>query len=156
MKQKMEEIVQRRLIDNYDKYYRLAYSYAHNQADALDIVQESAYKAILKCESIKKEKYVDTWIYRIVINTAVDFIRSKQKESLEIYEEDTGVYDKYEEYDLRQAMEKLDSAEKSIVILKYFEDLKLDEIADVMNENVNTIKSKLYRALKKLRVQLEV
>lgn len=152
----MEEIVQRRLIDNYDKYYRLAYSYAHNQADALDIVQESAYKAILKCESIKKEKYVDTWIYRIVINTAVDFIRSKQKESLEIYEEDTGVYDKYEEYDLRQAMEKLDSAEKSIVILKYFEDLKLDEIADVMNENVNTIKSKLYRALKKLRVQLEV
>lgn len=156
MKQKMVALVQKKLIDHYEKYYRLAYSYVHNEADALDIVQESAYKAILKSDSIKKEEFIDTWIYRIVINTAVDYIRSRQKEAFEVYEEDTGVCDKYEEYDLKLAMEQLDPTEKSIVILKYFEELKLDEIADIMNENVNTIKSKLYRALKKLRVQLEV
>ncbi|MSS62480.1 RNA polymerase sigma factor [Velocimicrobium porci] len=156
MKRKMEEAVQKKLIEHYDKYYRLAYSYAHNEADALDIVQESAYKAILKSDSIKKEEYIDTWIYRIVINTAVDLLRSRQKESLEVYEEDTGVYDKYEEYDLKQAIERLDPEDKSVVVLKYFEELKLDEIAAITNENVNTVKSRLYRALKKLRVQLEV
>ena len=90
------------------------------------------------------------------MNTAVDFIRSRKKESLEVYEEETGVYDKYEEYDLKQAMDRLDPADKSVVVLKYFEELKLDEIAEITNENVNTVKSRLYRALKKLRVQLEV
>lgn len=152
----MEEIVQKKLVEQYDKYYRVAYSYVHNEADALDIVQETAYKAILKSESVKSEDYVDTWIYRIVINTAIDFVRSRQKESLEVYEEDTGVYDKYEEYDLKQAMERLNPEDKSVVVLKYFEELKLDEIAEITNENVSTVKSRLYRALKKLRVQLEV
>ena len=156
MKQKMEKAIQKKLIEHYDKYYRVAYSYVHNEADALDIVQESAYKAILKSDSIKKEEYIDTWIYRIVINTAVDLLRKKQKESLEVYEEDTGVYDKYEEYDLKQAMEQLNPEDKSVVVLKYFEELKLDEIAKITNENVSTVKSRLYRALKKLRVQLEV
>ena len=42
-----EKIVEKLLIENYEQYYRLAYSYVHNEADALDIVQEGAYKAIL-------------------------------------------------------------------------------------------------------------
>ena len=62
--------MERALTEGYEKYYRLAYSYVHNEADALDIVQEAAYKAILKSDSLKEPQYVETWVYRIVINEA--------------------------------------------------------------------------------------
>ena len=44
--------------------------------------------------------------------------------------------------------------DKAVIELKYFEDMKLTEIAEVLNENVNTVKSRLYRGLKKLRLEL--
>ena len=67
---KKEQAVERALTEGYEKYYRLAYSYVHNEADALDIVQEAAYKAILKSDSLKEPQYVETWVYRIVVNEA--------------------------------------------------------------------------------------
>lgn len=54
-----EEVVQNALIENYEKYYRLAYGLVRSEADALDIVQESAYKAIMKSESLRTEEFVD-------------------------------------------------------------------------------------------------
>lgn len=67
--QKTEQI----LIDNYEKYYRLAYSYTRTQEDALDVVQESAYKAIRDCNKVENPNYISTWIYRIVVNTSIDY-----------------------------------------------------------------------------------
>lgn len=154
MKQNMEKAVHDKLIKNYEKYYRLAYSYVHNESDALDVVQESAYKAILKCDSLKNESYADTWIYRIVINTALDAIRKSSREQLGIEEDFASVNDTYDEYDLKTAINRLEPLDRSIVVLRFFEDLKLEQIADITNENVNTVKSRLYRTLKKLRVQL--
>ena len=154
MKQNMEKAVHKKLIENYEKYYRLAYSYVHNETDALDVVQESAYKAILKCDSLKNESYADTWIYRIVINTALDTIRKSSREQLGIEEDFASVNDTYDEYDLKTAINRLEPLDRSIVMLRFFEDLKLEQIADITNENVNTVKSRLYRTLKKLRVQL--
>ena len=77
---KKEQAVERALTEGYEKYYRLAYSYVHNEADALDIVQEAAYKAILKSDSLKEPQYVETWVYRIVINEACSFLRSRRTE----------------------------------------------------------------------------
>ena len=45
--------------------------------------------------------------------------------------------------------------DKAVIELKYFEDLKLEEIADILEENISTVKSRLYRGLKKLRIQLQ-
>lgn len=57
-----------------ENYYRLKYSYVRNPEDALDIVQESAYKAISSAESLKNPDYIKTWLYRIVVNTSLDFL----------------------------------------------------------------------------------
>ena len=110
---KKEQAVERALTEGYEKYYRLAYSYVHNEADALDIVQEAAYKAILKSDSLKEPQYVETWVYRIVVNEACSFLRSR-KESADV-----------------------------------------EEIAKILDENLNTVKSRLYRVMKKLRLNLE-
>ena len=67
------------LIEKYDRLYRLAYSYVYNEDDALDIVQESACKAICQCNSLKDPSKLYSWICRIVVNTTMDLLRSKKK-----------------------------------------------------------------------------
>lgn len=143
---------------NKERYYRLAYSYVKNSDDALDIVQESICKALSSINSLKEPDYIKTWFYRIVVNTSLDYLRKQKR--LVIVEEitcslDGGETDKYQDIDLHAALEALPDNYRSIVILRYFEDLRLEEIAYILNENVNTVKTRLYKALKKLRIEIE-
>lgn len=73
MRNRKEALIRSILLKNYQSYYRLAYSYVHQEADAMDIVQEGAYKAMLKAGSLREERYAGTWVYRIMINTAKDY-----------------------------------------------------------------------------------
>ena len=68
------------LIDQYERLYRLAYSYVHNEADALDIVQESACKAITQSKNLKDTEKHFPWLCRIVVKTSLDLLRSRTKE----------------------------------------------------------------------------
>ncbi len=153
--QKNTADTERILTDNYEKYYRLAYSYMRNEDDALDVVQESAYRAIRDCGKVKNKDYLSTWIYRIVVNTALDLLRKKKKETLTEELPEIPVADQYQETELRTILNQLDHKSKTIIILRYFEDLKLEDIADILGDNLNTVKARLYRSLKKLRLNLE-
>ena len=155
MKQKIEEQAESLLLNNYEKYYRLAYSYAKNESDALDIVQESAYKVLKDIKKLKDQSLLSTWIYRIVINTSIDFLRKRNNETVSIYDLEIPHEDQYQDDDPKEMIAFLNEEERTIVILKFFEDLKLEEIADALNMNVNTVKTRLYRALKKIRITLE-
>ncbi|MCR4956756.1 MAG: sigma-70 family RNA polymerase sigma factor [Lachnospiraceae bacterium] len=148
---RVEEII----LSEYNRYYRLAYSYVHNDADACDVVQNGAYKAIRASHTLKNIDYAGTWVYRIMLNEIFDFCRKRKFESLDDMEWERGEEDTYTDFDLHEALDTLSEEEKMIVELKYFEDMKLEEIADLMNINISTVKSKLYRSMKKLRVQLE-
>ena len=150
-----EKQVEHVLLSEYNRYYRLAFSYVHNEADACDIVQNGAYKAIRASKNLKNIEYAGTWVYRIMLNEIFDFCRKRKFESIEELNWEQGVEDTYEDFDLKVAMQSLSEQERMIVELKYFEGLKLEEISELMNLNVSTVKSKLYRSMKKLRVQLE-
>lgn len=143
------------LIAQYERFYRLAYSYVHNEADALDIVQESACKAITQCKNLKDTEKLLPWLCRIVVNTSLDLLRSQVKEQPAEELPETATEDKYEEFDLKEALDRLEPENRTIIILRYFEDMKIEDIALVVDENVNTVKARLYRSLKKLRVQLD-
>ena len=155
MKKNLEAEAEKILLTNYEKYYRLAYSYVNNEQDALDIVQESAYKVMKDISKVREPDYLSTWIYRVVMNTAVDFLRKRQKESIglegvEISEEAVSLED-----DPMELLKSLEEKDRTIVVLKVIEELKLEEIAVVLDLNVNTVKARLYRALKKLRIELK-
>ena len=152
-KDKKEQKIEQLLLENYNSYYRLAYSYVHNESDACDIVQNGAYRAILHSDTLRQEKYAATWLYRIMLNEIFRFVKKEQPLSLDVVEAEEGKEDTYENIDLQRALDMLPKEDKAVIELKYFEDMKLTEIAEVMNENVNTIKSRLYRGLKKLRVE---
>lgn len=153
-KNKMEELVEKQILDSYEAMYRLAYSYTHNEEDAMDVVQESAYRAIRYSGQVKQPEYVKTWLCRIVINTACTYLKERSNivplsELQENAKEDT-----YQDFDMLGALSNLEERERTIIILRYFEDRKLSEIAEILEENLNTVKSLLYRALKKLKVEI--
>ena len=143
------------LTENYERYYRLAYSYMRNEDDALDVVQESAYRAIRDCRKVRNKDYLSTWIYRIVVNTALDMLRRKKKENITEELPEIPVEDQYQDLGLRTVLNQLDDKSRTIILLRYFEDLKLEDIADIVGDNLNTVKARLYRSLKKLRLNLE-
>ena len=150
--------VEKYIIDNKDSFYRIAYSYTKNEEDALDVVQEAMYKALYSVENIKEVNYIKTWFYKILVRTSIDFIRKNRKYNnmtdIDLIDE-TGEYDKYTDLDLRRALEDLPIEYKSIIILRFFEDLKIEEVAIILDENVNTVKTRLYTALKKLKLKIE-
>ena len=62
--------------------------------------------------------------------------------------------DNYENFDLMESLDNLPDIYRSIIILRYFEDLKLQDIADILNENLSTVKTRLYTGLERLRIVL--
>lgn len=151
----MKKKVEQQFLHNYNNYYRLAYSYVKNENDAMDIVQESAYKTMKDYASLKNEDYINTWIYRIVINTALDYIRKSKKEIVGILGEEKAYEDTYINFDMIDLLDNLEEDAKTIIILRFFEEQKLEDIAEITGENISTVKSKLYRTLKKLKVDME-
>ena len=88
------------------------------------------------------------------MNTALDFIRKNQKEvAVEDFYE-AGREDSYQDFDTIEALKVLKKKKKTVVVLRFFEDQKLSEIARVLNENTNTVKTILYRSLRKLKLEL--
>lgn len=155
MRSRKETLVRSILLENYQSYYRLALSYVHQEADAMDIVQEGAYKAMRKAGSLQEERFAGTWVYRIMINTAKDYVK-KYRQDYEVLNEnmmDTKAHDP--DMDLREAVDKLPLQEKTLIILRFYEDKPLAEIAEILQENLSTVKSRLYRTLEKLRKELD-
>jgi RNA polymerase sigma-70 factor (ECF subfamily) len=151
----IQKKVEEQVLDSYEAMYRLAYTYVRNEEDALDIVQESVYKAIKNAAAVKQEAYIGTWLYRIVMNTAVDYIRKNRREEVTDSIQENGREDRYQDFDTLEALKILDEREKTVIVLRFFEERKLSEIAKILDENINTVKTVLYRSLKKLRIELE-
>lgn len=143
-----------------NRFYLFAYSYVKDRDTALDMVQTAIVNALSSLEKLQDSAYMKTWFYRILINVCLTELRkSKRAVPTDPSELPEGVAPEHTEpaelLDLYRAMESLSPAAKTIVTLRYFEDMKLNEIAEALGENVSTIKTKLYRALDKLKLQLE-
>lgn len=146
------------LVQKQAAHYRAAYSYTKNKEDALDVLQDSIEKALRSYGRKVKPEHLNAWFYRILVNTAIDHLR-RRKRVVPLAEQTLASLgaseDTYANLDLREALEALPEPYVGIVHLRFYEDMKIAEIADVLGENVNTIKTRLYRALKLLKVEME-
>lgn len=152
------ELIENIILEKYNQYYRLAFSYTHNEADACDIVQSGAYKALRSSNTLKNPEYAETWVYRIMLNECFGYLRQPKVLSYEAVQEENGMEagaeDRYRDVDLQRALDMLPDSDRAVIILKYFEDKKLEEIAEILDENLSTVKSRLYRSMKKLKSSL--
>lgn len=136
-----------------NKLYRTAFSYVQNQEDALDIYQDAIFEAYISLRKLKKPESFQHWITKILIFKAIDFIRKDSKhiltDNVELF---TGIYTENNmnliehSLDLTYAFSHLSTNYKTLILLRYYHDLSIHEIADILNYPEGTIKSHLYRA----------
>ena len=136
----LQQFVEDQILEQYPALYRLAFTYVKNPDDAMDVVQESVYKAMRGCAQVQNREAVRSWLC--------------SREVLTDILPESGREDVYAGPDLLRALDVLDERERTVVVLRFFQELKLHEIAQVTGENLNTVKTILYRSLKKLKAYL--
>lgn len=148
--------------ENKDRIYRFAYGYVKNQDIALDLVHESIIKAIQKRDTLKHEEYLKTWFYRILINECLGYLRKNKKvlfledvKDANLFEEMNNFIEKNEYIDLYDAIDELPPKLKTLIMLRYFEDMKLEDISKITKTNLSTIKSRLYKAIEILKLDMK-
>lgn len=142
-----------KLIMLYEKdLYRVAISIMKNDDDALDCIQDAILSAYNSIKKLSHEKFFKTWLIRILVNKCNDSLKKKQKvipygeiPSKAKYDENT------EKLDIRDALEDLEQELKIIVVLYYYEDMSIKDIAETLNIPEGTVKSRLSRARNKLK-----
>lgn len=145
---------------NQKKFYLLAYSYAGNEQDALDIVQNAVCRALQGYHSIKNMNYLSTWFYKVLVNESLSFLKKRQREvpMPEDAAEDCAFYEKAfepENEDLYDAVNRLPPDVQTVLKLRFYEEFSLKEIAEITNTNLNTVKARLYRGLKALNLEVK-
>jgi RNA polymerase sigma-70 factor, ECF subfamily len=139
--------------------YRMAFLYVKNESDALDVVQETAYRSFKTIKKLKESTYFKTWLIRIAINCSLDLLKKQRNISPMSPEyEDEIIGEVNEDIELKvtveDLMEYLNEEEKSVVILRFYEDLTINDISLVLDIPLGTAKTILYRSLARLRKSL--
>lgn len=152
-KEMEEEAFFNHLSSEQRKLYSIAFSYMRNEADALEIVQEASCKAWMKRKKLKDEQAFAPWLIRITINCCMDELRRKKRifpvEALR--EEAAQEMQSNDRIDLEQAMDRMKTKYRHVVMLKYYQDMTTAEIAKVLRKPEGTIKTWLREGLKQLR-----
>lgn len=157
----------RELVEAYKrKFYGLAFEYTRNHADAEDISQAAFIKVFRSIGTFKKGSSLNSWLYRIVVNTAIDHIR-KRPFFPENYAESDGeaaalaVQDPARQAEAILLRVKIDAAldavserERAAFLLRHDHGLSLQEIAEVLEVSVGSVKSYLFRSARKLQKEL--
>ncbi|MBP1947421.1 sigma-70 family RNA polymerase sigma factor [Virgibacillus litoralis] len=138
-----------------EKLYKTAFLYVRNKEDALDVLQETIYKAFVSIKQVKQPQYFHTWLTKILIRTAYDFIRKRKKVVLDENIIDimpdkpsTNIEDKL---DTLNAVNRLNKDYQTVIILFYYHDLTIYQISETMAKPENTIKTYLRRAKMELK-----
>ena len=146
-----------KLFKDYEQdIYKMAFIYVKNQNDALDVVQETAYRSFKTIKNLRKPQYFKTWLIRIAINCSLDLLRKRQKvvQLKPEFEENISsdiTDDIALEITVSDLIDRLNEIEKGVVILRYYEGLTFKEVSETLDIPLGTAKTILYRSLKKLR-----
>ena len=151
----LEKRFEKSVIENKEGFYKLAYCYVKNHHDAMDVLQESILKGYSNLSKINDENAIDKYLNRIIINTAIDFIRKNSKIIFTDSECFKEKIDDFYENDINYAVEDLEPELKSIIVLKYFHGYKISEVAEILDISVSTVKNRMHKALKQLRVEIK-
>ena len=144
-----------------NKLYQGAYSWCHDRALAEDLVQECLLKAVSSKSEVKDLKYLDTWLFRILINTWHDYLKKqKSLENLDDYAF-SSISDIENEYltgelvsMVRQEISKLPIALREIITLSDYSGFSYQQVGDILDVPIGTVMSRLYKARRTLEKRL--
>jgi RNA polymerase sigma factor (sigma-70 family) len=158
------------LIKRHQRFvFTLALRFTKNREDAEEVAQDCFVKAYRSLSSFQQQSKFSTWLYSIVYTTAMTFLRKKRVDTSSIDDEETylqlenkpgsfdehNVENKSRSYYLNQAIGQLLPDDAAIITMFYKGEQSLEEIAQVMGIEANTVKVKLFRARQRLKEKLE-
>lgn len=169
------------LVERYkDKVFRLLGRYCRDPMECEDLAQDVFMKVFRKLDTFNHESAFFTWLYRITVNAATDFLSRASRRRLRLVEDEAvlddgarkqggnhGARDRDPQSPAaplmreelatvtRQIVDKLPEKYRTILILREFEDLSYNEIAEVLKCNLGTVESRLFRARQRFKDQLE-
>jgi len=135
------------------KLYLIAYAITKDPYLADDVMQETFIKISEKYLQLKDASHIMTWTTRILINECKDQFRRNKHVHLDIDEITETLFVEFNDEDIKffDMIKGLNPDERQIISLKYFEKLKIDEIAIILKMPASTVKTRLYRTLDKLK-----
>lgn len=158
------------LVTEQQRYvYSIAMTITKDPTDAADLTQDALIRLIRAIGSYRGETKLSTWLYRLVVNLGIDRMRRRGAPPIRLDDDDAdidvasenpdhdvaGVAERGEEAQLvRAAVAQLPDAQRLALTLHYFEDLRYEDIADVMGLPINTVKSHIRRGKERLAVLL--
>ena len=158
-----EETLYATLVDKYKSYaFTIALKVVENRAEAEEVAQDGFIKAFNYLSKFNRQAKFSTWLYRIVFNTAISYKR-KNKQQFQSIENNIAVYSEGADSELEkddkrifvaQAMEKLSDADRVAVQLYYIKEYSLEETAEMLGQNINTLKVRVHRARQRLADEL--
>lgn len=162
------------IVDIYkDKIYQLCYRMLGNVHEAEDIAQEAFIRAYVNIDSFDTNRKFSTWLYRIATNLTIDRIRKKKPdyyldaevagtEGLTMYSQiaadgvlpEDAIVSLELSNTIQQKILKLPDKYRTVIVLKYIDELSLIEIGEILNIPVGTVKTRIHRGREALRKQL--
>ena len=163
-----------KLIKEYKKTaYNIAYRYVNNVQDAEDLSQDAILKAYKSIKSFNMKSSFKTWLYRIVVNTCLDYRKKKSIDAVSMEKEYSSEFSEYriqykdnspgpeemlEKKEQRNyimhMIDNLDDKLKDAVILRDIQNFSYEEISEILECNLGTVKSRISRGRDKLKEQL--
>jgi RNA polymerase sigma-70 factor (ECF subfamily) len=149
-----------RLVERYQRdVYRLCYRYVNNHPDASDMAQEAFLRAFRAIGKFRGESSFSTWLYRITVNTCLNFRSARKAPTAELPETlpdpSESQADSVERDEMhakvRAAVARLPEKQRATLILKVYHDLTHEEVAVILGSSVGTVKANVFHALGNLR-----
>ena len=146
-----EEIVVRHM----QTAYYVALAFLHNHQDALDISQEAFIRAFRKIKKYDTKRPFFPWFYRILKNLCIDHYKHRRRLN-EVPLENVRVLEvEQEDREMKKAIwkgiDELPDEQKEIIVLRYFQQLSYQEIAEILDKPIGTVMSSLHYAKKRLK-----
>lgn len=163
------------LVSRYKKkIYYIAYDITGDHHEAEDISQDVFMKVYHSLNTFRRDAKVSSWLYQIAVNTSIDSLRKKSskpavpmgefdqvnsQESLlaagtHSFDPEKSAESVQMQHHISQALQKVSTKERTVFVMCHYNNLKLNEIAEILKITVGTVKSLLFRAIRKLRKEL--
>jgi RNA polymerase sigma-70 factor, ECF subfamily len=154
------------------RVFSMIYNMVHNEQDAWDLAQDSFVKAWKSIKRFRGRSSFYTWLYRVVMNVTIDWVRKKQVKPAAEFNDATQLkeidpasktvpkadalpYETMERSEIReridQAVAQLTPEHRAVILMKEIEEMQYHEIAEALGCSIGTVMSRLFYARKKLQ-----
>jgi RNA polymerase sigma factor (sigma-70 family) len=155
-----------------DRVFGYSYYFLRNREDAEDVTQDVFVRLWQHWDEIDKNK-IKAWVMQVAHHRCIDFTRKRKRihedsyktasqPSPSIYQSSAKTQDPNEQFELNETqclllsvLERLPERTKSMMLMHYFQDLKFETIADILDVNINTVKVTIHRGRKMLKEVIE-